>query len=357
MWSSRNLSLPLWSWAVLLFMCLACCPCNACIAGPLPRIRTTVPGIGFGLAADYGTATIYANRTFFNIAKIEGNTEYKHFMRTGGNAAAGQPQAPSALCSYLTNLPLVHHLCPKHLNVQAIESMLRALTASVEAYLGTGFCFVNIAVPHDKLVHDPSIELALNNLDLALQAPRLRRSATATVMATSRDCRFEELLLVIDYSHSGMTISLYSEDDGIFSMLHETVRQDLGANSTSSHPDRREEIRVAVENFLSKHIGRDVFRRFGLERVEVAGPDHIAALISYGDATNDADFRAALRDVLGDRLVDSKERMFDPFFVSAAGVAREAFKVMDYVFYDGPTPSWTCRWRSAFYMNPGERDL
>lgn len=337
---SRSAHVP-WSWALLLCSLLSFC---TCIAAQEPPQRRLVPGVGFNLAQDYGTASAHhANSTVAHIVKIEGSPAYKQFMR-GHSAASPQPQ--SVLCPRLiASIPLLDAICqPSQLpssGADAAKPMIRALKASVEAYLGTTFCFADVAIPatlsadQNAAIRDA---LAADGLQTALPNPI--NAALAAAVANGIKTDDERVLLAVDYSRSGLAAMLFTQELGVFDELRHDAWPELGDDSAPLDPRHWDLVRAALANFL-----RDSDRRAGVDD-----------LVSYGDRAEERQFREALRDVLGKAQGQAEGALFDPIFASAAGVADASFNVMDDPGFS-KKPFWSCGWRSALYRDSNEAEL
>ncbi|EKG20433.1 Heat shock protein 70 [Macrophomina phaseolina MS6] len=330
-----------WSLALLLCLLLSFC---TCIAAQEPPRRRLVPGVGFSLAHDYGTASVHhANSTVANVVKIEGSPAYKQFMR-GHSAASPHPQ--SALCPRLiASIPLLDAICqPSQLpssGVDAAKPMVRALKASVEAYLGTTFCFADVAIPatlsadQNAAIRDA---LAADGLQTALPNPI--NAALAAAVANGIETDDERVLLAVDYSRSGLAAVLFTQELGVFDELRHDAWPELGDDSAPQDPRHWDLVSAALANFL-----RESDRRAGVDD-----------LVSYGDRAEEKQFRDALRDVLGKAQGQAEAVMFDPIFASAAGVADASFNVMDDPGFS-KKPFWSCGWRSALYRDSSEAEL
>lgn len=242
------------------------------------------------------------------VAKIEGSAAYKFFMR---DMQSRIQTGDTLRCSFLG-------VCPQDSNIAAAAGMLHALKSSVESYLGTTFCYADVAIPDPRATYQKVI------IEKAFKSIGLRRvagtgSAAMLAIVANRAGRprevpdpstaTEHIILTIDYSRSGLSVVLFSEDeDGIVEPLRQEYHRHLGVGSRLDDGKRWEEAKAKLEKITRAPFGRSYL---GIEL-----PDQIENLVLYGERVDDIGLRDLLTDILGSELVDNAQ-VFDPVFASS----------------------------------------
>ncbi|KAJ9669669.1 hypothetical protein H2201_000053 [Coniosporium apollinis] len=318
--------------SIIPLICLLCLlPCILA-QGPPPK-RFRVPGVGLSLTPDYGTAAIYfANGSIAEVAQIEGRPEYKAFMR--------RKEAPSSLKTSLCDAfpPTLQqatlNFCSKPPDSASVVSLLRALKYSVEAYLGTTFCFADVVIPDSSrtyqcnVIEKAIIAVGLRQTHSILNAGLFAVIANRGSWSDDKD-RPERVILSVDYSRSGLNTMLFCDDEDSIDDLRQVYSPDLGA----------ENVETALKGFVEPP--------FGHSPMGVKLPDHIDRLVLYGDRVSDREFLETLRRVLGTDLVENAY-VFDPLFASAVGIAESSHLRMRRIDFN-TKPAIGCRWRSNLY--------
>lgn len=350
-------------------------------SGRGPALSSEIPGVGFGLHTDYGTVSIhFANGTFVNIAKVDGSADYRQFMSI---QEISEPAGIlSVLCAKLADLLFFPSFCLKAPGARGVQSMLHALRVAAEEHLGTAFCYVGIAVPHGAFFEmseyqQKVIDAALESLDLK-RFPYLPDAAKLFAFYDGLDrLGREQLLLAIEYSRSGLIMTLLAEFDELVVYVLKTYRPDLGSGSGMEGAGLQNALAGAMKHFLDQPAERTLFNPLrllpeapehypgweqkhfpGWQDVVVNPPHTVHMLLVCGESTADDSFRTALRKALGNKLVDSATQTFDPVFAGAMGMAKNVCIHLHYRWAnDRPEPSWTCKRRSRYDWGDGGKEL
>jgi hypothetical protein len=306
-----------------------------------PRLRVHIPSIRSGAIHFsnhiHSTAAVYfANGSFVEVAQVEGNPEYKTFMR---KEAPSSPQ--NSLCDALppSLQQVTLGLCSRQPDSVGAVSLLRALKYSVESYLGTTFCFADVVVPDLSRIYQIGvIEKAIKAVGLRQTLETLNAGKLALIanhVSKSGDSgASEQVVLSIDYSRSGLNTILFCDDNGIIDALRQVYSPHLGAGN--SLPGHLKGVKTALEKFLQPP--------FGDSPTGQKLPDHIDQLVLYGDRWSDKQFSEILLELLGRDLVE-KSHVFDPVFASADGMALASHECMDNIDFNIKS-AMGCRWRS-----------
>ncbi|KAG9256748.1 uncharacterized protein F5Z01DRAFT_487258 [Emericellopsis atlantica] len=117
--------------------------------------RMQIPGVGFSLTPDHGVAAIfYKNKTWAEVARVEGSSTYKALMRKAPSTELVPDQRSSwravtdVVCPVLDTFK--PELCKRNPDVESAKDLLRNLKAAVASRLGTTFCYTQIALPDRK---------------------------------------------------------------------------------------------------------------------------------------------------------------------------------------------------------------
>lgn len=291
----------------------------------------------------YSTAAIYfANGSFAEVAQIEGSPEYKRFMRNDAPSSARK-----SLCDRLppSLQQVTLGLCSKPPDITSTLSLLRALKYSIESYLGTTFCFVDVVVPDLRQTYQISvIETTIRAIHLrqtleTLNAGKLALLANRVSKESGSDAA-EQVVLAIDYSRSGLNTMIFCDDNGIIDALRQVYSPHLGAENPL--PGNLKGVKTALKKFIQPP--------FGTSPMGQKLPDHIDRLVLYGDRCSDKQFSGMLVEILGKDLVE-KSYLSNPVFVSADGMALASYEHMDDIDFN-IKPAFGCRWRSRLYDEP-----
>ncbi|KAF9878140.1 hypothetical protein CkaCkLH20_04178 [Colletotrichum karsti] len=314
-----------------------------------------VPGVGFSLTPDYGTAAIYfQNGSSVSVARIEGSPAYKSFMRKHDDRenAAEEASAVSSLRSSVCRSiqPLSLPVCKREPDFASVQGLLRSLQSSVNSYLGATFCFAGIAVPdRNRQYHNHVIEESLKSIGLRqthqiLDAPRLVLVAN-NIDSSESPGHKSQAVLSVDYSASGLNVALFAEDAGVADIIRRNYSQHLGGDHQSEHGHLE-----AVEDVL-----KDITKPpFGDDLSGSPITDEVRQVVLFGDLITDPGFRRALERVVGSKLVEEAHGV-NPVFAAALGMAKSSHERMDDLDFD-VQPALGCRWFSDLYA-AGREDL
>ena len=234
--------------------------------------------------------------------------------------------------------------CIRQPDVTAAHQMLKTLRTSASAYLGTSFCFVDIAVPENKKTYQTDI-LASAVKAIGLCQPRITFDAARTAVGyrEERDTIIPEnqIVLAIDYSNAGLGLDLICNNEGIIENLREEHHVGLGASDTS--PSHWEDVVAALRYITQSPLPLCSFED---------GPhDYIDYVVLYGDSTTNEGLKYVLDQVLGDELIE-RARKADPEFKVALAVAESSYDVQNEIDFRGKA-AFGCRWRSGLYSGQG----
>jgi hypothetical protein len=316
-----------------------------------PGIEYVIPAVGFSLTADYGyfplrwhdsqrskTLTVgsmvaihLANHTSLNVAKIHGSPGYTSFMRQEQTLSPDTP-----LCSVLGT-------CARKPDAGAARDMIEALKSSAEAYFGTTFCFVSIAVP-DASKGNYQKEI----LEAAVRASGLRQSMSTQSAARIAiyanqpedldDIPDEQIALAIHYTRSSITLDLFCDDGGILDLLRHDYSFDSGAEG--SGPADWDMVRSALGR-----ISQPPFRN--CPSWNPTGQKKINYLVLYGESVKNGEFLRAIAGALGEDLV-AEARWWEPEWGVALKLAEYSYRGQNDIDFRGE-PAFGCRWRSGLY--------
>jgi len=282
------------------------------------------------------TAAVFLpNRSSVKLAKVEGGTGYKTFMRRKDSLP------PDNLGCRLLGT------CPRKLDTDAATDMIATLKSSAEAFLGTRFCFADVVLPdRGKTYQKEVVEAALVAHDLRLSFP-IQSAAKVAIIANDPDDSAlpdEQIVLAIDYSRSGLNLDLFCDDIGIVDSLGRQ-HHELGIGADNPDPAHWAAVSAALQT-----MAQPPFPRCPMGYQD---QDRIHYLVLYGERATDGNFLRTLVDVFGSDLV-SRTRARDPEFVSALSAAEISFDRQNNIDFRGE-PSFGCRWRSGLHKElPGD---
>ncbi|KAL8723922.1 MAG: hypothetical protein Q9166_008220, partial [cf. Caloplaca sp. 2 TL-2023] len=307
-------------------------------------------GVGFGLSADYGVASIYfSNGSSVDLAKIEGGPAYKRMMRTAGSSTEATVRHPTLIDAFLhprTQLSLALESLRNHLppwirpndtTALPLSRMLQALRTASESYLETPLAGVEVVVPFpasDAFLRTLRSTCSSLGIYLPLSAPPPAGILAARAYGIGRGCPDddqwydEQLILTVDYSRAALTALLVYEDCGYFEMGDDLHNTTLGADALSTSSDRgRADLARALRKItrLPLHIGNG------------AGLTEISELILIGESAGDKQLQDVLKEVLSEQsdslLKGANERrtgVIDPIFAASRGVAYDCWDRLEY---------------------------
>ncbi|KAL9108710.1 MAG: hypothetical protein Q9227_006506 [Pyrenula ochraceoflavens] len=231
-------------------------------------------GVGFSLAADYGTASVYlANGTLIDVVKIPGGHNYKESMRpfkstydsdsaastvtnhsTFGMTSPQRFLGSQTFRSYLS--PWLHDPEPSDPLTLSISPMLSALKTCTEAYLespvSTARVIFQPAVP-------PEYRIAAQSAASSMSLKLVRIGSTGDILAMgaygigdnfSRP-KPGQLVLTVDYSDSALTTTLNEECLGFLSVVRTLHDATLGASNHCGSRHYQENLVRALRNITT----------------------------------------------------------------------------------------------------------
>lgn len=358
--------------------------CIFCFATPLLSAATNHAqyGVGFGLEWDHGyahsslpnlgsfelslvnrTCSIFLeNGTFVDVARIEGNSQYKDIMRN----LAG-PEDTHSTEAFLTlrttaskafksaRNQLYHFLRPWQTRdpaSAALGDMITALKAAAESYIGNTIAIADFATP---LPPGPQGRHLLSN---AMSSVRLGKAAgypqagPVAAMANGIGDYYHNasrcletpnhLVVTISYTRSALTALLYFEEMCIFNILRTEHHIDLGATAldecqtSSSTEECVDPLKAAISRLV----------RMPVDDVDWPAhtkvPTHIGGLVLLGDRATDPRLRRALQEVLAPQDASLPVHgaggvlgdMVDPTFAAARGIAIASWGNQNDAFMD-----------------------
>jgi hypothetical protein len=158
-------------------------------------------------------AVHFANSSSVAIAKVEGSSAYKAFMRQEGmpatHPAASRLERLYSIPYYFMGINTrlwKHPQTVWGINNAPIKPMLQALKATVESYLGNSICFVNYSFPKRNEHSDyqrRSINEAIGQVGLTNVWNYTFNPATSALYSNtfSKFSQPNKLILVVDNSH------------------------------------------------------------------------------------------------------------------------------------------------------------
>ncbi|KAF4819089.1 hypothetical protein CGCSCA5_v004571 [Colletotrichum siamense] len=312
-----------------------------------------VPGVGFSLTPDYGTAAIYfQNGSHVEVARIEGSPAYKSFMRKRDNTTSIVEGVPgisllrNAVCPPLQ--PLGLSICERDPDFDSCQGLLRSLQSSVASYLGTTFCYAGVVVPDQTWQYqDYIINKAIKSVGLRLTHRVL--SAAKLVMWANHinnpgTPHYQtQAVLSVDYSDSGLNVNLFADDEGVADVLRQVYDQQLGADRREQ-PGHLQAVKDLLTEVTKAPLGHDLYGH--------PMPDKIQRIVLYGDTVMDGGFLDILKAVVGEDVVNNAHS-FEPVFAAAVGMATSSFESMNWLDFN-VEPAFGCRWRSRLYDAPSE---
>ncbi|KAI4725387.1 hypothetical protein E4T49_06854 [Aureobasidium sp. EXF-10728] len=276
-------------------------------------------GVGFTLALDYGTASIwYANGTAVDVVKLEGGSAYKQVMRLASvkpysPMSTPEPTRGSLSAMFFQDyLPSSSPTEPADSDAEAIKWMLTGLKAATETYVEEPLTAVRISTPF-PFPYKSSFHKTLQTTVESL-GPRYFGTVTASTDITriynlKGQCDNDPYkppdqkekpddppreYLALDYSQSGILAFVVEEDCGveyIHRKLHNTT---LGASV--EFPTKHEDLVHAFKDL--------VFRPFGA--MDITWQANISELVLLGESTEDDMLQEVLAEVFGDNYTDLK---------------------------------------------------
>ncbi|KAI9791910.1 MAG: hypothetical protein M1835_008209 [Candelina submexicana] len=346
--------------------------CNKC---PDPN-RFSYPGVGFDLTLDYGTSVLYfPNRTYAIVAKIEGGPAYKRLISASAREAqhrfdnppqddpftesqgASPASNPGPARRWLTRIQTAfNHNLPQHLpkaqqrtpqadpNTLPLTQMLQSLKTATEAYLSAPLPAIGISGPHiltpshRQLLHSAMNSLNLECSSYPIFAPIAASWANDIGYPLNYEATKEQLVLAIDYNKSALTMSLLTEEGGVFETQKVAYAPQLGSDAlyakdcgrpNCSILDRQEIYRKKLVAFSSEFLRGGHPGGYWTENERENGGTEI---VLFGDQAPNLDFHRFLEDMFENHTYDTSDlaEKSDPIFAAAMGVARVAKDTNDY---------------------------
>ncbi|KAG9657305.1 hypothetical protein KCU95_g12864, partial [Aureobasidium melanogenum] len=308
-------------------------------------------GVGFNLALDYGTASIwYANGSSVNIVKLEGGFAYKQVMRSA-SAEPYKPVSPTEPTQGSLGFMFLQGYLPSWAaaesvdhDAEAITWMLKGLKGATEACVEEPLADVIISSPF----HVPYQGWLDNTLSTSVESLGLRylgtRRASTTITGiyglegqchddgfTTPDQREPDdppkMYLALDYSLAGISMALVEEDCGIAEALREFRNATLGAGI--DFPGKREDLTRQLEDLI-RPVER-WYPEIGDYKISV----EISELVLLGESTEDAGLHEVLLEVFGSNYEnfktqsDERARLHHPLFAGSRAVAQSCQKRLE----------------------------
>ncbi|KAG9550876.1 hypothetical protein KCU79_g13607, partial [Aureobasidium melanogenum] len=308
------------------------------------KFGTADYGVGFHLALDYGTASIwYANGSSVDIVKLEGGFAYKQVMRSA-IAEPYKPVSPTEPTQGSLGFMFLQNYLPSWAAVESVDHdaeaitwMLQGLKGATEAYVENPLTNVLINSPF----HVPYQGWLDNTLSTSVESLGLRylgtRTASTTITGiyglegqchddgfTTPDQREPDdppkMYLALDYNSAGISMALVLEDCGIAEALREFCNATLGTGN--DFPGKREDLIRQLEDLI-----RPIERWLpwtGDYKISV----EISELVLLGESTEDAGLHEVLLEVFGSNYEnlktqsDKRARLHHPLFAGFRAVAQ-----------------------------------
>jgi hypothetical protein len=275
------------------------------------------------------------NHSALRLAKIDGSSEYKSFMR---REKWPPPNVP---------LSSVQGIWPGKPDTDAARFMIEALKSSAGAYLSTTFCFVDIAMPvarqgnYQKEIFEAAVRAS------GLRQPHPAQSA-GNVAVGANDPKDVELpdgqiVLAIDYSLSGLNLDLICDDAGIVDGLRHEYAQGIGADNPN--PAHWDKVSAAIEKILLRPFP-------DCPSFERTGHKTLNHIVLYGDSVDNKEFLQLITRILGTDLV-TRARAWEPEFGVALSLAENSYQRQNSIDFKGQA-ALGCRWRSGLYSAEAE---
>ncbi|RGP81859.1 heat shock 70 [Fusarium longipes] len=311
-----------------------------------------LPGVSFALTPDHGafdrTAAVhFSDGSSVAVAKIEGSSAYKAFMREQNVTITQQTGSHHSLLhlagSYLTELNAKLWKHSEHLSrieTVPIKPMLQTLKAAVESYLGNYICFVNLSLTKGERQSDYQINAfnkAIHQVGLTNVWEHTFDPSIPAMISNRLDNHSEpeKLILVVDNSRYGFNLGIFFRDDALF----QTIRHNYKLlDSQVRSPERSLILQHAIKSIIKPSFGS----------LPITGhlPIHIGELVLYGDDIWDPDFRQTLNLVLDAELI-SRVHDDQPVFSTALGLAKLTFgQINDPMSRANRKAQFGCCWRS-----------
>ncbi|KAH0362297.1 hypothetical protein KCU65_g8101, partial [Aureobasidium melanogenum] len=300
-------------------------------------------GVGFNLALDYGTASIwYANGTAVDIVKLDGGFAYKQIMRSASAepyklvSPTGPTQGLLGFTFFQDYLPSWAAAEPVYHEAEAVTWMLKGLKGATEAYVEEPLADVLISSPFhipDQGWLDNTLRTSVESLGLRYLGTRRASTFITGIYGLEGQCHEDpyatpdqresddppKLYLALDYSSAGISVALVEEDCGIAGTLREFRNATLGAGN--DFPGKREYLTRQLKDLL-RPIDR-WYPEIGDYQVSV----ETSELVLLGESTEDALLHEVLLEVFGSDYnnlksqSDKRARLHHPLFAGSRAVA------------------------------------
>ncbi|KEQ75990.1 hypothetical protein M436DRAFT_25101, partial [Aureobasidium namibiae CBS 147.97] len=219
---------------LIIFSCLCSLVCSSSVASY---------GVGFNLAFDYGTASIwYANGTAVDVVKLEGGAAYKQVMRSVNVLSDTSMLSTELTRGSLGFVSLQDHLPfwtatePVDPDAGAITWMLKGLKAATEARVEEPLAAVGISSSFLVLrgsQFENALRTAVASLGLSYKGTRTASLAITGVYGLEGQCYPDiyktpnqrgpddppQIYLALDYSRAGVSSFLVEEECGVTEVL------------------------------------------------------------------------------------------------------------------------------------------
>ncbi|CAD0091864.1 unnamed protein product, partial [Aureobasidium vineae] len=256
-------------------------------------------GVGFTLALDYGTASIwYANGTAVNVVKLEGGPMYKQVMRSGSvepyspTSTPELTRGPLGLMTFQNYLPSWTTAEPADHDTEAVKRMLTGLKVVTEAYVEEPLTAVRLSTPFSVQYKSPFC----NTLQTTVETLGLRCFGIVTASTDitgiyglqgqcdndpykTPDQKEDDLprqYLALDYSRAGISAFVVEEECRVEYTHRELHNTTLGA--TVEFPNKREDLTLALEDLVSRPF----------DAWYTAWQANVSGLVLLGESTEDA---------------------------------------------------------------------
>ncbi|CAD0111850.1 unnamed protein product, partial [Aureobasidium uvarum] len=278
-------------------------------------------GVGFTLALDYGTASIwYANGTAVDVVKLEGGSAYKQVMRS----ASVEPYSPISspkltrgspgLMPFQNYLPSWTTAEPVDNGAEAVKWMLNGLKAATEACLEEPLTAVRISTPFSLQYKSPfynTLQATVESLGLRSFGVVTASTNIARIYGLEGQCDNDPYktpdemekpddppreYLALDYSRAGISAFVVEEDCGVEITHRELHNTTLGA--VVEFPGKREDLTHALKDL--------VFRPF--DTAYSTWQAVISELVLLGESSQNVILQEVLSEVFGSNYTNLKAR-------------------------------------------------
>ncbi|KAF9775223.1 hypothetical protein IL306_006697, partial [Fusarium sp. DS 682] len=237
------------------------------------------------------------------VAKVEGSSAYKTFMRRQGTYETknGHTQVQNTnITSFWKPYTQFwkHPPTVQEVDHAAVTPLLQTLKRAAESYLGNAICFVNVALPHRErnetyqhsIVFEAIHQIGLARVnDHAYSAAKLAMTGNGVLEQTES----ETLVLAIDNSRYGFNLEVFFLDGwGFTKSIRDAYHSDVDDGP------------IAKRSFLLKRALEEITRTpFHEPSIASDLPQNIGKLVLYGDSIWDIEVRKMLEGFLSYQVI------------------------------------------------------